>query len=1441
MKNSKTKKILSILLAVIMVVGMIPASVISAGATGTEPCESTTDCTGYYENGFCNVCDGYQKPEYIEIGYYEIANAGQLYWFASRVDSGSVDINAKLVADITVNTTIFNEDGTVIESADDTLIQWTPIGDTINDYSGEFDGNGKTISGLYFNQATNYIGLFSDTENAEIHGVTIDNSYFSGSYNVAGIAGAADSTQIYDCINNARIQGGSGVSLAAGIVASASFDTTITNCKNTGTIAGSKQVGGIAGEARFGGVKIEKCRNEGVIRSGYSFIGGIVGSINGKETVIDCTNTGKVGSGGTVGGIVGYIQSSDTKIERCSNFGDVNGGDAGGIVGLSNSPVINCVSQAKITGAGSIGGICGAIYNSITNCYNNGSVSSSDLCGAIAGKIGSTYPENCFYIAYENTNYTGIGNNTDIPGGVDGRPIEDAYSGEITYFLQKNNTEQVWGQTLESPDNDPLALSYGPVLGGEKVYAIEPCLSEFSNTPFDTGKGHVFVNGFCTGCGAVTMPSSDDDGVFEISNAGQLYWFVRRVNGFDSSVKGRLINDIVVNEDVLDENGELSENADNFRTWIPIGNPYMIFTGTFDGNNKTISGLYCVDSRHNAYAGLFGESEGAVYNLGIEDSYFASQYNAGSVAAHNNGTVSNCYSNSFVKGSNGVGGIAGINDGTIENSYNVGKVRGNDVNSAYIGAVAGQNSGALTNNYYLSGSAVDGLKAIQYGVGNANPGIATFDADSKTISASYDNFASGQICCSLQEPNENDVWGQDLKTDDSDTEYDAYPVLGGPKVYASSPCKGQCSNEPIEGNVAHSFNDGICSFCGAYASVQANENGIYEIHNAGELYSFAELVNSGNSDVNGKLLSDITVNDEVLNWSGNFVPSETIFTVWTPIGNEAVKYTGEFDGNGKAISGLYFNSSDEQSKNTHNIGLFGCVDNAKIYGITIKDSYFMGYENIGGIVGQATNSEIADCVNQSAIRCGNQNAGGIAGNTSLTTVSDCRNNGIITGKSTVGGIVGKIIGESENVTAIENCSNSRAIGDGEITSYAGGIVGSNECATTFISYCNNTASVYGSDHIGGIAGLTKYTILKSYNTALIRGTGYVGGIAGESSAPIYYCYSTGDLYSTGAYNGGIVGLGSRRISECFNTGIVKGTGTYNGGILGMSSGADVEDCFYLKDGVSYIGIGSSRNDLSYMTAPATAEEFASGKIAYQLQSLNTEPVWGQSCNQTGGHPIFDSTGFYSVSKIGNTDTYMISGIGDTNSDGVVNVQDYQSLINKILADDHEQIETAEYGDLKKYDFVGDGYLDVLDAHAMHLVINGFTNVDVYAVGDYNCNGMAFEIPDLIAIKHATENPEKLSTEQKHASDINGDGKIDNKDLIKLEQSYSGIDATACEDNIKVYYRWGNNYTTCTATAMCTLCNKKVAVETVDSVLNADGSYTATFTNSLLGTKTYKKQ
>ena len=98
----------------------------------------------------------------------------------------------------------------------------------------------------------------------------------------------------------------------------------------------------------------------------------------------------------------------------------------------------------------------------------------------------------------------------------------------------------------------------------------------------------------------------------------------------------------------------------------------------------------------------------------------------------------------------------------------------------------------------------------------------------------------------------------------------------------------------------------------------------------------------------------------------------------------------------------------------------------------------------------------------------------------------------------------------------------------------------------------------------------------------------------------------------------------------------------------------------------------------------------------------------------------------------------------------------------------------------------------------------------------------------------------LSTSQKFAADLNYNGKVDEDDLNRLISRYGDIEETTCEENVKVYYRWGNSYSTCTATAICTICDKHVAKETVNSVKNADGSYTATFTKTLLGTKTYKK-
>lgn len=108
---------------------------------------------------------------------YEISNAGQLYWFAGLVN-GTLDgvkqnklANAILTANITVNENLldslqYDTEGNVSNGSD--FISWTPIADWMENrttqYSGTFDGNNKTVSGLYFNGDSTCIGLFGSSE-----------------------------------------------------------------------------------------------------------------------------------------------------------------------------------------------------------------------------------------------------------------------------------------------------------------------------------------------------------------------------------------------------------------------------------------------------------------------------------------------------------------------------------------------------------------------------------------------------------------------------------------------------------------------------------------------------------------------------------------------------------------------------------------------------------------------------------------------------------------------------------------------------------------------------------------------------------------------------------------------------------------------------------------------------------------------------------------------------------------------------------------------------------------------------------------------------------------------------------------------------------------------------------------------------------------------------
>lgn len=167
------------------------------------------------------------------------------------------------------------------------------------DFSGTFDGNGHTVT-LNITASTAYVGLFSKLAD----GAVVKNVITAGSVTTTG----------KKCV--------------AGIAGYATDNVKIENCKNTASITGTKNVGGILGEAYNNeesiSVGIKNCANEGAVNSTGSAIGGIVGKMEGQNSIIDCYNRGNITGFNNYAGIVGQSTGAlVATIKNCYSVGAV--------------------------------------------------------------------------------------------------------------------------------------------------------------------------------------------------------------------------------------------------------------------------------------------------------------------------------------------------------------------------------------------------------------------------------------------------------------------------------------------------------------------------------------------------------------------------------------------------------------------------------------------------------------------------------------------------------------------------------------------------------------------------------------------------------------------------------------------------------------------------------------------------------------------------------------------------------------------------------------------------------------------------------------------------------------------------------------------------------------------------------------------------------------
>ena len=338
-----------------------------------------------------------------------------------------------------------------------------------------------------------------------------------------------------------------------------------------------------------------------------------------------------------------------------------------------------------------------------------------------------------------------------------------------------------------------------------------------------------------------TKPTTGDGSAnnpYQIRNKEELYWFAGLVNGDESvcndvvnqntAACAKLMNDIVVNyDDDFSNHNWSSISRSNWFFWTPIGKQeFNIYTGTFDGQGHTISGLYfesCsnyYDQKSKEYDyqnrdylsfGLFGFNSGTIKNVGVINSYFGWQYNLiGGICGENSGTIENCYNEGKVEGKgNDTGGICARNLGTITNCYNLGTVIG----EYGTGGVCVDNFETIKNCYYLSGTAAGGIAGADDTPGSVEVKDAT-------------QFASGEVAWLLNgsksESTEESqlVWYQNLSAEggdihpvltktNSNTVYQVKLLCGGGTVYAGMTYANNNQDVTKEHNTpeAANFND----------------------------------------------------------------------------------------------------------------------------------------------------------------------------------------------------------------------------------------------------------------------------------------------------------------------------------------------------------------------------------------------------------------------------------------------------------------------------------------------------------------------------------------------------------------------------------------------------------------------------------------------------------
>lgn len=787
-----------------------------------------------------------------------------------------------------------------------------------------------------------------------------------------------------------------------------------------------------------------------------------------------------------------------------------------------------------------------------------------------------------------------------------------------------------------------------------------------------------------------TEPAKNGQGVYLISSPDELMWVDKNAKMTDSA---KLLADITINEDVSG-----SDATSQKYKWTPLGTDSSKYTGTFDGNGHTISGLYINSTAANT--GMFGRigSSAVVKNLTLANSVIRSTKNyTGAITGYidDAASVTNCHTKNSVQitAAKYTGGITGYQDDTstltrcsnaaeVTGANNVGGISGYNwskssaslTDSYNRGSVSGSNLvGGICAQIYIGGTVSDvyNLGTVQAigTAGTPTAGGITGVFRWGTIKSAYNAgivkaTAKGGVAGRLEASSSSRTVQNVFYSD----EYEAIGNLNGCTIQngtataKTSDGLKALTSEDLGGGFAadtNGINSGYPVLAWQNGTAKSDDpekddngwqgeaakdapqqkDGVYQIGTPAELAWFAEKAAQYSTDLKAVLTADLDLNNNV----------------WTGIGGQTADtgFAGTLDGAGHTIKNLYLNNGK---------GLIpynkGTVKNLTLAGI------LKGGDETAALTGTNAGT-LEDITSRVAVTGGNKVAGIAGNNTKDGVIKDCHNTGAVTGESYAAGIV------AYNEGSVSGCSNTAVITAG--STFAGGIAAANTNAVK--SEAANVSKSANSGHV---------IVSSSAERA------YAGGIVGWNNASVSSLYNTGNVVSRGGYVGGCLGCNTTgsTAKSLYNLGDIAGsyadteTGeVFNvGGVIG--GGTAGTDCWYLSSlaiadadssSANKADAGTIKNKAGNLASLAGSKETLTGTVTLPENAQAGESIKASYTDGNGQDPMF-----VWYRDWGGEEQVLGFGESFTVPNDMVGVKVYV----KCMDGDHYGIKSAESGKVK---------------------------------------------------------------------------------------------------------------------------------------------------------------